>query len=182
MKKKFEDFILWRLLVGAQRFILWTSSIAVVLAITASVILRYVLKTDLYGAEEILSLLAIWMYFIGGSYGSYEGSHISAEILPVFIKNKNVMRWFNAAIAAISLIVSIYFVRWGLQYWALTTRLGGKTPGLKIPLWLPRLPLLICFVLMVVYNLYHLVNLLLDRQPVIVRDNESAEDKGGATV
>lgn len=166
--KNFEDFFLWRWLVIVQRFILWAASFVVVVTITVSVFMRYVLKTDLYGLEEVIILLAMWIYFIGGAYGSYEGSHITAEIMSVIIKNKKVMHYIKLFIAIVSLLVSVFFAVWGMQYLDLVLMIGGRTPALHIPLLLQRLPLTICFILMVIYNIYHVINLLIGREPVLI--------------
>ena len=29
-----------------------------------------------------------WLYFIGGAYGSYSKEHVSAEVIPIYLKNK----------------------------------------------------------------------------------------------
>lgn len=176
MTKKIEDCVPWKALVHAHRFFLALFSFIVVVIITASVVMRYVLKTDLYGLEEIEILLAMWIYFIGGSYGSYERSHITADIMNVIIKNPKILHGISIFVTAVSLAVSIFFAVWGIQYWNLIFMIGGNTPGLKIPLPLQRMPLTIGFVLMVWFNLYHFVCAVLGRKPIILdADDETVE-------
>ncbi|MEA4848153.1 MAG: TRAP transporter small permease [Clostridiaceae bacterium] len=169
--KRIEDFFLWHSLISLQRFVLAVCSIGSVLLITASVIMRYILKTDLYGLEEIILVAAMWMYFIGGSYGSYDHSHIAAEILPVFIKSPKKIYIIYVIIAVISLIISLAFAVWGIQYYQLVYKLGGQSASLHIPHRFSRICLPISFFLMVVYNIYHLVCLILSRKPIIVGEN-----------
>lgn len=167
-KKRFEDSLLWRVPLYIQRGFLGISGLTIVVLITVAIFLRYVLKTDLYGLEEIEITLAMWIYFAGAVYGSYEGSHITADILSTVIKNEKVLWILRIAIAAISLAVGIFFCMWAFKYWDLVLRIGGHTPGLKIPLPLQRFPLVLGFVLMTVYNIYHLVCAIINREPVIM--------------
>ncbi len=167
-KKRFEDFFLWKGLIWVERTFLWVISILIVLVITATVIMRYILKTDLYGMEELLILLAMWLYFVGGSYGSYENSHITADILSAFVKNEKIIKAVKLFIAIVSFVVALFFTRWAFTYWKLVMRLGGRTSGLHYPLWMPRLALIVGFVLIDIFSLYNLVCLLIGRKPVIV--------------
>ena len=171
-RKCFENFILWRALVGTERFLLWTSSVIIILVITIAVIMRYVFNSDFFGSEEILKLFAVWMYFIGGSYGSYENSHITADILSVFVKSPKVMRMINIFIATLSLVISLFFIDWAFQYWEQVQLLGGTTSGLKIPLPIYKFAPVAAYILMAVFGLYHLVNLVIKRTPIIVGHNE----------
>ena len=171
-RKCFENFILWRALIGTERFLLWTASVIIVLVITVAVIMRYIFHSDFFGSEEILKLFAVWMYFIGGSYGSYEQSHITADILSVFVKSKKIMRAVNIFIATLSLVISLFFIDWAFQYWEQVMLLGGSTSGLKIPLPFFKFSLVVAFILMAVFGLYRLINLVMGRTPIIVGQNE----------
>lgn len=174
MLEKLERSLPWRIFLSIQRNILWIFSILTVVVVTFSVLLRYILKIDLYGLEEIIILLTIWIYFIGGAYGTYTGSHITGEILTVMVKNPKILRNMRIFIAFVSLGVSIFFARWSLQYWKLLMRLGGETPALHIPFWVIRGALVLCFLLMVLFNLYHLAKVISNRpEPV---DPESDPD------
>ena len=46
-----------------------------------SVVLRYCFKQNFYGSDEVIMLFAFWLYFMGAVYGSYENSHIKADLL-----------------------------------------------------------------------------------------------------
>ena len=63
------------------------------------------------------------------------------------------------------MIVSIFFAKWGIDYlnWAVTV--GGVTQTLRIPMLLSRMPLSVAFILMVFFNVYHLINAILGRTP-----------------
>ncbi|WP_213810569.1 TRAP transporter small permease [Jeotgalicoccus sp. WY2] len=54
------------------------------------VILRS-LNLPLMGIEELLILPTIWLYMIGAANASQERSHISVDIIEVFLKNKKLL-------------------------------------------------------------------------------------------
>lgn len=173
--KKLEDLFLWQALVKAQRFVLMLCSSIIVIAIVSSVIMRYVIKSDLYGIEEIITLNAMWLYFIGGLYGTYEGSHIEADVLSPLIKSKKTARTMNVILAAISVLCSAVLAQWGIKYMHWGFKLGAKTISLHIPMIASQLPISICFVGMLVFNIYHLVNILLGRQVDVQGNRGEAE-------
>ena len=181
-KKRFEDSLLWRIPLYIQRAFLGISCFAIVVLITVAIFLRYVLKTDLYGLEEIEMTLAMWIYFIGAVYGSYEGTHITADIMSTVIKNEKALWILRIFIAVISLAIGIFFCMWAFQYWELVLRIGGRTPGLKIPLPLQRFPLVIGFILMTIYNVYHVVCAILNRKPVIMDAEDEATTEEDSAV
>lgn len=180
-KKRFEDHLIWKIPLYLQRAFLGVACLMIVVLITVAIFLRYVLKTDLYGLEEIEMTLAMWIYFAGAVYGSYEGSHITADIMSTVIKNEKALWILRIFIAVVSLGVGIFFCLWAFQYWNLVMRIGGHTPGLKIPLPLQRFPLVLGFVLMTVYNIYHLICAIMNRKPVIMdTEDETAKEEGTA--
>ena len=68
--KPIEKTFIWKLMEALMRWLLMISGVLLIVVITISVFMRYVLKSALFGSEEILALLAIWLYWIGGAYGS----------------------------------------------------------------------------------------------------------------
>ena len=180
--KPIEHWFVWNALAHLIRIFLAASSFFIVIAITAAVIFRYVLKIDLFGLEEIEILLAMWIYFMGGIYGSYERSHISADIMNVVVKSSTVKRWLRLFVSAVSLFVSVFFAMWSWKYCSLIFRLGGRTPGLKIPLVAQKIPLVVGFTAMIIFNVYHFICDLMGRKPLILDaeeemdSNEAKED------
>ena len=167
MKKSIEDALLWRLLVKMERLVLVLCSVFIVLVIVLSVVMRYILKSDLYGVEEMIIPLALWLYFIGGAYGSYEGSHIAADIVTELIKSAKILRVIRIIVSGIVLFCSLVFAKWGIDFISWGIQVGGKSTSLHIPLLLSRIPLTICFILMVLYSFYHFINVILIRKPKI---------------
>ncbi len=168
MAKPVENFFLWRLILGLERFILVAVSVLAVACVVGSVVMRYVLQSDLYGVEEIIILLAMWLYFIGGAYGGYEGSHITADVLSGHLKSRKVKKAVNITVGVISVFCSLVLAKWGLDYLSFSLKINAKTISLHLPLFLSQLPIGLCFILSFIYSIYHLVNIILDRTPRII--------------
>ena len=165
MRKPIEEFFWWKAFVAFNRGLLLFCCLIAVGTIFASVLMRYVFKSNLYGLEEIVTLATMWLYFMGGVDGSYEDSHIDADVLSLAIKSEKVKRVLKIIIKAVCLVVSIVFAKWGIDYLNWAVAVGGVTQTLRIPMLLSRMPLSIAFILMVFFNLYHLINAILGRTP-----------------
>src|SRR5690625_1523600 len=84
---------LWKLLERVQQSILVLCSVFLVLGVSIQVFLRYVLKSDLLGIQELIIILAFWLYFIGSSLGSLYNKHISAELVSIYVSNKKIKQF-----------------------------------------------------------------------------------------
>lgn len=109
---------LWNGLAFLQRALLVISASFITLLVFSEVILRYILQLPLMEVEEIATLVAFWMYFIGASYGTYERSHISAEIIHVFVKNPQHMAAVRFVRSAMSLALAAILTYWAYTYFA----------------------------------------------------------------
>jgi len=137
--------------------LLFASGAAVVLAMMATVLMRYVFQTDLFGMEEVVLMVAVWFYFMGGVNGSMEDSQISADIVNVFIKNENIKWGIRLATRVIEVVALAFLI-------VMTTKLlitnfirFPTTQGLKIPYVVPQMAILLGFVLMFLYAAGHLI-------------------------
>ncbi|MEG1661507.1 MAG: TRAP transporter small permease subunit, partial [Clostridiales bacterium] len=119
---------LWRITIKIQEILLVLSSTFLALSICAMAFLRYVFQTDLFGLEEILLLLGMWLYFIGGAYGSFEKSQIKANVIEMLIKNKRILAVCDLAQSFLStglfLIASLYCI----DFLDFSIMAGSKTP------------------------------------------------------
>ena len=149
---------IWDFLLVIERAIMIIASIGVVLLIFISVIMRYLLESSFNGMEELIILVAFWIYFIGASYGSYEGSQITADILSVFIKNekgKLTVALIRDVITTVILFAASYCA---VELMIYTLEAGAVTSVLKIPMMVVYTPIIVGIFLMNFYTLAHAVN------------------------
>ena len=148
-----------KMLLKIERFILMVVPILVMLLLVTSVVMRYIFKMDLFGIEELMAIVAMWMYMIGAAYASYENSHIRADILETFIQNPKTKALFKIIENIIVLIVLVPFVYWGLQYASWNIASGNKTAFWKLPMLLSQIPITIGLILMLIYTIIHLIKI-----------------------
>ncbi len=149
--------LLWNSLLTVQKIIMIITSLFLPIIVFASVIMRYIFKTDLYGIEEIVTLVAFWLYFIGSSYGSYDKSQISADILSGFMKNEKHKFILGIITQFVSLIILIVVDVWATQFIGWSLKMNPKTAIYRFPIVIPQLSVLIGLFLMTFYNFVYLV-------------------------
>ncbi len=81
-KNILDNFILKQLSI-----ICFTSSILLTVIICAVTFCRYVLKSDLFGYEEVVKLIAFWLYFMGAAAGAYNRTHVSADLVNAYLED-----------------------------------------------------------------------------------------------
>jgi TRAP-type C4-dicarboxylate transport system permease small subunit len=116
-----------------------------------------VFGSDFYGSEELIQMLAFWLYFMGAAQGSREKSQISADILTCYITSE---KWCRITVlvkdfltAAICLLVTgwaVKFVAWGFV-------MMPQSPVFKLPMLIPHSAVGLGFVLMSLYHVTYFI-------------------------
>ena len=127
------------------------------LLIISGAFMRYILKKDFFGMDELVMLSAFWLYFIGSSYASWEDSHISADLLSSFLKNKKALKILAIIKYSLSAVISAITSFWCLQTVLWNMSKMPKTPVFQIPTIASQIPILISFIMMTIYLIMHLV-------------------------
>ncbi len=149
-------FFRWFLKI--QDIILVVCNLGSACVVVYTVILRYFLKKDFIGADEILVILMIWMYCVGGAYGSYEGSHITADILSSYMKDEKkqkILVIFQQLVSIFVVAVMTFFI-WKYLGWSFAKK--GLSTTLKYPLVIPQSALGVGFTLMLIFHIIHFID------------------------
>ena len=162
-----------RALQGLVRAMLAFKSVLVVIAclIMAGtfffvVIVRYGFEGDFFAYNEWLLMVCFWLFFMGGALGTYEGSHINADLLDFFTEDQR-LRWLRKlVVTAIEVGVSVALVYWAVLmiYDEIESYPNWTvTPALKIPFLIPRGGILVGLLMMSFYSALHLYALIKTR-------------------
>jgi TRAP-type C4-dicarboxylate transport system permease small subunit len=158
--KPIEDTGLWKVVAHAMEIMLFLMSATLAVLVFITVPVRYIMKTSIFGVEEVIMMMAIWIYYLGGAYGSYEQSHINADIMMHFIKNEKAKWIIKVLKQIVSIVVFGAFGYWCIaKYLAWTIESGGMSMQLHIPNWVPISMMAVSFVLMTLYETFHLYRL-----------------------
>lgn len=126
MREKVENFFLWKAFLKIERFVMVLASVAIVLTIVVNVICRYVFHITFNGYDEIVVILALWLYYVGGLYGSYEDCQIKADVLSIVIHKESSLRLLNIIQKLFTLIISIVLAGMGYRVFGILSENGRK--------------------------------------------------------
>lgn len=125
--KKREELMFWKVLAAIQQYILIVLGIIVAGIVAVECIGRFV-GFNFAGYEELLVIAVFWLYMFGCAHGSYESSHIRADILETMMKESLArdiiitIKWILTLIlGAIMLVWAFQLVQWSLSQQTVTT-------------------------------------------------------------
>lgn len=132
------------------------ANIAICAMILIGAFLRYVLSKDFYGQEELVLMIAFWMYFIGSAVASKEGSQVSADLISSVLKSERQRAVLALLRTIITTLLFILLTKWAWDYVLWSISLGPTTAVYKLPMSLQHAALLVSFFLSALYEIEHL--------------------------
>lgn len=147
----------WSILLILIKYLMILCSVISTGCILYSVILRYIFKSNFYGSDEIILLFAFWLYFMGAVYGSYNNSHIKADLMNVYVKNIRIKDFINLIAQLITIIVNIILLVWAWDYFLWGLNKMPLSTGLKIPLVIPQSAIFFGLLLMAFFHIVHFI-------------------------
>lgn len=164
------------LLAKAQQAILMVCNISTAVIIIAAAVARLFAGISLYGYDEIILILAFWLYFMGASQGSYEDSQIKADILFAFLKSPKAKSNVALSSTLLTIIINGVFLVWGFQFFFWTVQTGTMTTALRIPVAVPQSGIFLGLALMFLYHCIRFADIIHHRRRGIYMLPE--EDEG----
>lgn len=140
--------------------LLFISGAFIVVAMVVTVFMRYVLRTNLFGMEEVILAVVIWFYFLGAVNGSMEDSQIRADLVTVIVKNEKVKRGIAIFSRIVEIVVLVFLIIMSFQLIMLNLERMPSTTALRIPYVIPQFSILLGFVLMLIYSIGHFIVIL----------------------
>ncbi len=157
LENKLEKSSFYAALNKLLRLGLIVTNILVTLITFAAVISR-AFNMNLLGYEEILIICAFWLYMIGSAYGSYEESHIKADIIIIMMKEGFSKDLLGLLRNTLSVVLGIIFLFWAMQLFQWNIINGQQTPVWRIPVTVAQSSLLFGLAIGSFYHSVHLYN------------------------
>ena len=151
---QFENTGFWKILKCLIEWLMIICSVGCSGVIIISTIMRYFLTKNWYGSDEIILIFAFWLYFMGAAYGSYENSHIKADIVASLAKNIRRKDLLSLLAQAVLVIVNFVLITWAIPYLTDAIVRMPSTTALSIPLFIPRIAILLGLEF---YHVYYLI-------------------------
>ncbi len=152
---KLEKTKFWLALEKLLRFGLIVCGLGVVLITFAATVTRAI-SVDFRGYEEFLVAFAIWLYMFGTANGSFERSHITAEILKIMMKEGLTKDIFGLIRNVLTLVLGFMFLTWAIELVQWTIVMGTKTPTWRIPMTVSQSAMLFGLAVATFYNTVYL--------------------------
>lgn len=133
------------------------------------VIMRYIVRKPLLGIEEFAPIFALWLYFVGASYGSYEHSHVYAGLLHVLLKERQFASRITTAVTSVitfSLSCYVIILSYQLLRWVLAS--GKSSLYLRLSGAYSISAVFLGFVLM---SFYFLIDAIRDSRVALKSEN-----------
>ena len=125
-----------RLLVAANRAIIFTMMAVMATLVFVNVVTRYVFNFSIIWAEEVSQYLMIWIAYLGAGLALREGRHVAVEMLqdrlPVALGRRLRMAVGGLALAFLGVVTVLGF-QFAVFVWS------QETPVLNISLGIPSL-------------------------------------------
>jgi len=151
------NLILDRYLPKLMRIIIIFTQITFTSIIFGSVAARQFFGRDLYGNEDFVLIAAFWLYMIGGAYGSYENSHIKADIISEVLKKGKLKKILETSAVIVGTAVSLIIAVWGWHLIVWSYAKGARSISWKIPMFIPQSAIFIGFAIMFIYGLREII-------------------------
>lgn len=147
-----------RITINSFSIVCVFSTIALTLIICVATFFRYVVKGDLYGYEEWVKILAFWLYFLGAAMGSYNRTHVSADLVNAYLPDGKLKLFLIFLRNLVTVGISVLFAWYGYEFFMFGFQgpLGTgiaipKTTVWRISLWVGYLSVFMGLVFMAIY-------------------------------
>ena len=151
----------WQFKLFLKRLTLVVTCALFSVVVIVQIVVRYFLLVPLHGLEEIAVYAAVWTYFIGGAYGAYERTHISASLIEMLASGEGLRDWIKVMANAITVVVAVWATVWTFQYFQWSLRLQPRSLELQAPLYWVHASMFVGLGLMAFYFAIELVDNLL---------------------
>lgn len=132
------------------------ANIAICAMILIGAFMRYILSKDFYGMEELVLLIAFWMYFIGSAVATKEDTQVSADLITSVLKSERQKAVLALIRTVITTLLFCLLTKWAWDYLLWSISMRPTTAVYKLPMALEHAALLVSFFMSVLYEIEHL--------------------------
>ena len=128
-------------------------SLLVAFGLVIGIVARELAGQPLLGLEEVILICVMWLYMLGATLASRDGTHLSGDFVQAMTDNQRIIDRMHMLASIISLVMAGCFVVWSYSLLAWGIEKGQSTPVFAIPLYVAQGSLFVCSLLFVFYCL-----------------------------
>jgi len=114
---------------------------------------RYIFEDQSSWTDELARFMLIWVSIVGATYISGKNAHITIDLLPKSISQKNKLKLEIIASLIILLFVVAIFVIGGMRYVYISFHLGQRSAALELPMGYVYSILPICGIIIIYFKI-----------------------------
>jgi TRAP-type C4-dicarboxylate transport system permease small subunit len=134
-----------RIITWAENTLLITMLALMVLLAAAQILLRNFLDMSIFGADQLLRLLVLWVAFMGAVAASREGKHIHVDVIARWLPGR-VKAGVGALTDLFTLVVCL-LLAWQALRFMQSARDSGEMAFGSLPVWVAETILPLAFTL-----------------------------------
>jgi TRAP-type C4-dicarboxylate transport system permease small subunit len=134
-----------KLITWAENALLIAMLATMVLLAAAQILLRNFMDTSIFGADQMLRLLVLWVAFLGAVAASREGKHIHVDALARWLPGR--IKAGVAALTDLFTLVVCLLLAWQALRFMQSARVSGEMAFGSLPVWVAGLILPLAFTL-----------------------------------
>lgn len=123
-------------IAGVVNVFMSICNFAVMAVIFLTLIMRAIAGINFDGYEEVVIVLAMWLYMLGSTYGSYKRSQIKADILNASLKDGKLKDGIQILADVVTLVIGIIFIDWCVEDVSWLVEKDVQTSVWHIPSWI----------------------------------------------
>lgn len=160
MKTKIEKTMFWRGLPKVLQWVIILTASGTTLIVFVETAFRVFDFLNFNAYEEILIIVAFWMYMMGCAYGSYEKSQITADILEAMMKESLAKDIIRVIREVLTVALGVGFLYWGWGLIQYSFAIGSVTPVFRIPMTVGYASVFLGMILWLFYSTVYAIGVL----------------------
>ena len=147
----------WFFVPKVLQWVIIVTASVVTLIVFVETALRLFNWISFNGYEELLIMVAFWLYMVGCAHGSYEKSQIRADIIEVMLKEnlfKDIIRILREVV---TVVLSLWFAWWAWNLILYAVDIGTVTSVYRIPMVIGYSSIFFGVGFMAFYNIVYMI-------------------------
>jgi TRAP-type C4-dicarboxylate transport system permease small subunit len=154
---RIEHTKFWLFVPKILHWVIIVTASIVTLIVFSETVLRLFKWANFNGYEELLIMVAFWLYMIGCAHGSFEKSQIKADIVEIMLKESAFKDIIRVLREVLTVVLSVWFTVWAFNLIIYAISIGSVTSVYRIPMVFGFTSIFVGVGFMTFYNIVYMI-------------------------